>query len=129
MCFERLHLLPIFLSGMLLSISVSAQQPLSAVNLKLTPATCVALQQGRRCYATVDIQWQSTVSEELCLYAGPQKLHCWQPARVGHWRYEFAEYNSQQLQLMSGDEVKAQATITVNWVQKNPRVKRHWRLF
>jgi hypothetical protein len=126
---DRQLFLPLLLSIALVSSSAVAKQQINAVNFKLTPATCVALQQGRRCYATVEILWQSKVPQELCLHAGAQKLHCWQLVREGRWRYEFAEYYSQQLQLISSSGVVAQATISVNWVQKNPRVKRHWRLF
>lgn len=107
----------------------AADDATGGIKLALTPATCVALQQGRLCYATVHVRWQSATPQDLCLQAGTRKLYCWPTSREGQWRYEFAEYDSQQLQLVSPDGIQAQATISVNWVQKNPRVKRHWRLF
>lgn len=113
----------------LLSSPLAAAEATGGVRLALTPATCVALQQGRLCYATVHVRWQSATPQDLCLQAGTQKLYCWPTSREGQWRYEFAEYDSQQLQLVSPDGIQAQATISVNWVQMNPRVKRHWRLF
>ncbi len=114
----------------LLSSPVAAvAEETGGIKLALTPATCVALQQGRLCYATVHVRWQSATPQDLCLQAGTQKLYCWPTGREGQWRYEFAEYDGQQLQLVSPDGIQAQATISVNWVQKNPRVKRHWRLF
>jgi len=131
MCSDQRHRPTLFtlLCCALLSSPLAAADTTSGTKLALTPATCVALQQGRICYATVHVHWQSATPQNLCLQAGTQKLYCWPTALEGHWRYEFAEYNSQQLQLVSPDGIQAQATISVNWVQKNPRVKRHWRLF
>lgn len=131
MCSDRaLALFLILLCGVPASIAAAADQTHPApARLSLTPATCVALQQGRLCYATVHVHWQSATPQDFCLQAGTEKLHCWPTGREGRWRYEFAEYDSQQLQLVSPDGIQAQATISVNWVQKNPRVKRHWRLF
>lgn len=122
-------LLPLLVSNLLLSTNDVAEPRTKAVLLRLSPASCVVLQQGRRCYATVDIQWQSVAPEELCLHAGLQKLHCWQSSREGRLRYEFAEYDSQQLQMLSTTGIEAEAIIKVLWVNENPRVKRYWRLF
>lgn len=122
-------LLPLLVSNLLLSTNDVAEQRTKAVLLRLSPASCVVLQQGGRCYATVDIQWQSVAPEELCLHVGLQKLHCWQSSREGRLRYEFAEYDSQQLQMLSTTGIEAEAIIKVLWVNENPRVKRYWRLF
>lgn len=116
--------------ALLLSWSGAAHAtPADTTFLKLTPDRCVALQQGRLCYATIQIQWQSKQAQDLCLYAGSEKLQCWHASNNGQWRYEFVARDNQILQLISADGVQAEALVKVNWVQKNPKVKRHWRLF
>jgi hypothetical protein len=132
MCSDQRHrpaLFTLLCCALLSSPQSAADDATGGIKLALTPATCVALQQGRLCYATVYVRWQSATPQDLCLQAGTQKLYCWPTGREGQWRYEFAEYDGQQLQLVSPDGIQAQATISVNWVQKNSRVKRHWRLF
>lgn len=125
MCSERL-----LTFALLLSCSGAAHAAAAdTVSLKLTPDRCVALQQGRLCYATIQIQWQSTKVQDLCLYAASKKLQCWQASSTGQWRYEFVARDNQPLQLISANGVQAEAMVKVNWVQKNPKVKRHWRLF
>ncbi len=108
------------------STAVSAAEP---VRLKLTPDTCVALQQGRQCYATIQIDWHSQTELDLCLHAGSRKLQCWQASNSGRLRYEFVAADNERIQLVGTDGILAEATIKVNWVQKNTKVKRHWRLF
>lgn len=125
MCSERLLIFAFVLSCSGAAHAAAAD----TVSLKLTPDRCVALQQGRLCYATIQIQWQSNQAQDLCLYAGSEKLQCWQASTSGQWRYEFVARDNQPLQLISTDGVRAEAVVKVNWVQKNPKVKRHWRLF
>jgi hypothetical protein len=132
---ERLRLLmllPILLPMLLLGLSTSATAATPTtemIKFKLTPDTCVALQQGRLCYATINIQWQTDKPQDVCLHAGTEKLQCWQASSAGHLRYEFVATDSQPLQLINADGILAESVIKVNWVQKNPKVKRHWRLF
>lgn len=109
--------------------SCATEMTATAVQLKLTPDTCVALQQGRPCYATIQVQWRNQQPLPLCLYAGTEKLQCWAEGTSGQWRYEFVASDSQRLQLKHAEIVLAESMIKVNWVQKNPKVKRHWRLF
>jgi len=125
MCSERLLIFAFVLSCSGAAHAAAAD----TVSLKLTPDRCVALQQGRLCYATIQLQWQSNKAQDLCLYAGSEKLQCWQASTTGQWRYEFVASDNQTLQLISTDGVRAEAVVKVNWVQKNPKVKRHWRLF
>jgi hypothetical protein len=125
---ERLLLL-ILLQGLSTHAAAATAPTTAAVQFKLTPDTCVALQQGRLCYATINIQWQTSQPLDVCLHAGTEKLQCWQASSTGRLRYEFVATDSQQLQLIGADGVLAAAVVKVNWVQKNPKVKRHWRLF
>jgi hypothetical protein len=122
---ERYLLIACWL-GFCTAADATAAEP---VRLKLTPDTCVALQQGRQCYATIQIHWHSQTAQDLCLYAGPRKLQCWRASQSGQQRYEFVAAASEQIQLVGAEGVMAEAVIKVNWVQKNTKVKRHWRLF
>jgi hypothetical protein len=107
----------------------AAEKSSQSDTIKLTPDTCVALQQGRLCYATIRIKWQTDTAQDLCLHAGQEQLYCWQASREGQLDYEFVGQENVSLQLIGGNGVVAEAVIKVNWVQKNSKVKRHWRLF
>lgn len=114
----------------LLSFPLAADETNSPpISLKLTPETCVALQQGRLCYANVNISWQSNEPQDLCLKIGQQQLQCWQASRSGQLRYEFVGQETTEVQLVNAEGELVKALIKVNWVQKNPKIKRHWRLF
>lgn len=69
-----------------IATNAAAAEP---VRLKLTPDTCVALQQGRQCYATIQIDWHNQTAQDLCLQAGSRKLQCWRTSQSGRLRYEF----------------------------------------
>ncbi|WP_031567497.1 DUF3019 domain-containing protein [Rheinheimera texasensis] len=127
MCSERPLLIVCWVG--LLAVASTAASAAEPVRLKLTPDTCVALQQGRQCYATIQIDWHSQTALDLCLHAGSRKLQCWQASNSGRLRYEFVAADNERIQLVGTDGILAEATIKVNWVQKNTKVKRHWRLF
>ncbi len=129
MCSERNLLIACWLGLFAASFAAANATAAEPVRLKLTPDTCVALQQGRQCYATIQIDWHSQTAQDLCLHAGSRKLQCWQASHSGRQRYEFVAADNEHIQLIGADGVLAEAVIKVNWVQKNTKVKRHWRLF
>jgi hypothetical protein len=127
MCFKRFIFLVLAI-GFAAKAQAGAEQ--ASVNaLKLTPDTCVTLQQGRLCYAKITIQWQSTTPTNVCLKVNQIQLQCWQDSQRGQIHYEFVGSESMPVQLVTNDMVLAETVIKVNWVQKNPKIKRHWRLF
>lgn len=127
MCFKR----SIFLFsviGFVANARAGSEQEL-ANSIKLTPDTCVTLQQGRLCYAKITIQWQSITPANVCLKVNQIQLQCWQDSQRGQIHYEFVGSESMPVQLVTDEMVLAETVIKVNWVQKNPKIKRHWRLF
>lgn len=126
---ERMLLIACWLGLFAAAVAVTDAAAAEPVRLKLTPDTCVALQQGRQCYATIQIDWHSQTAQDLCLQAGSRKLQCWRASQSGRLRYEFVAAGNEHIRLVGADGVLAEAVIKVNWVQKNPKVKRHWRLF
>lgn len=127
MCFNRLIFL-FSVIGFVANARAGSEQEL-ANSIKLTPDTCVTLQQGRLCYAKITIQWQSITSANVCLKVNQIQLQCWQDSQRGQIHYEFVGSESMPVQLVTDEMVLAETVIKVNWVQKNPKIKRHWRLF
>lgn len=100
-----------------------------AVVLKITPDTCVSLQQGRTCYSKVTARWHSNQPLDLCLTIEDQVLQCWKQQQQGQHQFEFAATSTSVVRLLREQQPLAQARIEVNWVHKTSRAKRHWRLF
>lgn len=109
--------------------SVTFAADTMAVELNLTPDTCVSLQQGRTCYSKVKAQWQSTEPVDLCLVLEEKVLQCWTQQQQGQHQFEFAAASSAKVLLLHQQQPVAQAKIKVNWVHKASKTKRHWRLF
>jgi hypothetical protein len=127
MCFKHFIF---FILAIGFAANAQAGEEQASVNaLKLTPDTCVSLQQGRLCYAKITIQWQSSKPVNVCLKVNQIQLECWQQSQRGQIHYEFVGSESMPVQLVSENAVLADTVIKVNWVQKNPKIKRHWRLF
>lgn len=101
----------------------------TAVELKITPDTCVSLQQGRTCYSKVSAHWHSNQPLDLCLVIDDQVLQCWKQQQQGQHQFEFAAAATSVVRLLQDQQPLAQAHIKVNWVHKASKTKRHWRLF
>jgi hypothetical protein len=99
------------------------------IEFKVTPDTCVSLQQGRTCYSKITAQWQSAEPLDLCLALENQVLHCWTQQQQGQHQFEFAAASGSKVLLLQQQQPVAQAKIEVNWVHKASKTKRHWRLF
>ena len=103
----------------------------AAVELNITPDTCVSLQQGRTCYSKVTARWHSNQPLDLCLTIENQVLQCWTQQQQGQHQFEFAAAATSVVRLLHDQQQQplAQAQIKVNWVHKASKAKRHWRLF
>ncbi len=130
MCFNRLRLL-MLLTGLSCVPAAYAQQivPANGWRLQISPQHCVTLEEGRTCYATVNVQWQAPAPADVCLVLAGEPLQCWRNLPTGSWQFEFAAAQSQTLTLQVGTEIIASQQLTVSWVQKRRGTKRHWRLF
>lgn len=97
------------------------------------PGNCVALHQGRTCYATVAIQWQTPVKGDFCLYQKTTNkvLQCWQNSQGNQIQFEFESNVKREYQLIAKEtkRIIAETSVNVSWVHKATPKKRRWRLF
>ncbi len=97
------------------------------------PDTCVALREGRNCYAEVDITWHQQQIGNYCLRNAQSKhiMQCWLMQQKGLFRYQFDSAETVGFELISSDngKVVASTEIQLQWVYKNRQKKRRWRLF
>lgn len=108
-------------------------------SLKLTtvmsaqPARCITLNQGRTCFATVTLNWQTPQIGDYCVYTQTQKklIHCWKSSRQDSTIFEFESSENIHYQLVSSKskQVIAETAVEVSWVHKASPRKRRWRLF
>lgn len=129
MCFNRLLWLTLLVGACLSTVQAQQIAPVNGWRLQISPQHCVTLEEGRTCYATVNVQWQAPAPADVCLLLAGEPLQCWRHLPTGSWQFEFAAAQSQLLTLQVGTEVMASQQLTVSWVQKRQGTKRHWRLF
>lgn len=102
-------------------------------SLTAQPDQCVALRQGRDCFASVQLQWQAPIKQTVCLFKEGQekKIKCWEAHDHGNIIIEFESKESMnyQLRTLSNNKVIAQTQIKVSWFHKSSARKRRWRLF
>ena len=103
------------------------------VDFTALPEQCVTLREGRACFATVELQWQSVAKQSFCLYQEGKKkqLGCWQNNNNVQIKVEFESNKSvkYQLRTLSDDKVIAETQVEVSWQHKSTSSKRRWRLF
>ncbi|PKI13898.1 DUF3019 domain-containing protein [Colwellia sp. 12G3] len=127
---------------LLLLYSLFACQHVKANELKIIkaevaftalPEQCVTLRQGRDCFATVELAWQSPSKQSFCLYqeGKKQQLGCWQDNDNVQIKIEFESNKSikYQLRAVSDNKIIAETQVEVSWQHKNTTRKRRWRLF
>lgn len=114
-------------------VSVKAQeQPNEEASLVSLPDTCVALREGRNCYADVKVSWHQPKGN-YCLRDGHTKhiMQCWLMQQTGLFRYQFDSAETVNFELVNSNNGKVVDTteIQVQWVYQNRQKKRRWRLF
>ena len=132
-----------YLGLIFITFNVTAQQqtklentnaePLPKVELTVTPANCVALHQGRKCFAKVSLSWQVKTPGDFCIYQKVQNkvIQCWKNSRGSNTQFEFesSEKIEYQLVTVNRSEVLAETVVEVSWVHNATPRKRRWRLF
>jgi hypothetical protein len=107
--------------------------PQPQVQFSATPGNCIALHQGRKCFARVALFWQTSTSGNFCIYQKIQNkvIQCWKNSRGSTTQFEFESSEKLEYQLVSIDQnrVLAETVIEVSWVHKATARKRRWRLF
>ncbi|SEA23707.1 DUF3019 domain-containing protein [Alkalimonas amylolytica] len=120
-----------YFNGLLLGLSLLLFIPAKVKaepTFTASPTTCVTLQQGRDCHATVQFRWQLSQDSPVCLYLEQQQLHCWQQQQQVEFEYRFVETSSRSFYLKQGETILASHRLEVSWVQTSQR-SRHWRRF
>lgn len=104
--------------------------------LQAQPNKCVALNQGRECFAKMMINWRMENTSDYCLvikyFDGKRdELKCWQQKRFGQMAYEFQSVGDAQFLLTRSVDNKTVAStdIQISWLYKASARKRRWRLF
>jgi len=103
--------------------------------LQMTPKMCVALTQGRTCYAQATIVWSTSYTGDFCIVkqeseSTHKKIKCWTQSKGNSVNFEFKSSESLTYQIITNDnKTLAEATLNVSWVHENSPRKRRWRLF
>jgi len=121
----------------LYSFSITAQsKKLIQLGLHAQPNKCVALNQGRECFANILIKWQLENVNDYCLLVKHTdgkltELKCWQQTSRGQFSYEFQSTRGVQLLLNRSTDNQTVDTesIQVSWLYQANARKRRWRLF
>ena len=128
MYFRFFYCLLFSYSGSLLAAPVQIPAQLSAV-----PDTCVALREGRHCYADVVLSWQQVEVGNYCLRDATSKyiMQCWLKQRQGSFNYAFDSTQSISFELFDSNtsQVIDVSEVKLQWVYQNRQKKRRWRLF
>ncbi|BED88513.1 hypothetical protein PspMM1_09810 [Pseudoalteromonas sp. MM1] len=97
------------------------------------PDTCVALREGRNCYADVTLSWKQPIIGNYCLRDATSKyiMQCWLKQQQGVFEYTFDSQQSISFELFDSNTAQVIATteIKLQWVYQNRQKKRRWRLF
>lgn len=123
----------------ILGAKAALAQQNQAVEIEMIaqPNNCVALTQGRRCYAQVNVTWTATTQVNVCLVdvENQVNLQCWRSQNQGQFVYELASATDVKLGLQtkinetSRPALVANTTIKVSWLYEGNNRKRRWRLF
>lgn len=97
------------------------------------PDTCVALREGRNCYADVTLTWEQPNIGNYCLRDATSKyiMQCWLKQQQGVFEYTFDSKQSIAFELFDSNtaQVVATAEVKLHWVYQNRQKKRRWRVF
>lgn len=97
------------------------------------PDTCVALREGRNCYADIELNWQLNQVGNYCIRHSESKhiMQCWLKQSTGSMLYQFNNATSESFELINSDNGKviASAQVQLQWVYESRQKKRRWRLF
>ncbi|GAA62118.1 signal peptide [Pseudoalteromonas sp. BSi20652] len=103
------------------TFTVKAQEPPQA--LIAVPDTCVALREGRNCYADVSLTWEQPAIGNYCLRDATSKyiMQCWLKQQSGTFNYAFDSQQSISFELFDSNTSKiiSIAEVKLQWVYQN----------
>lgn len=134
--FKWILLLGLFVSALSSFTTFAQSRNTMQVGLHAQPNKCVALNQGRECFANVLIDWQLESVDDYCLLIKHldgklTELKCWEQTSRGQLSFEFQSTRDLQLLLTrsADNETVAAESIQVSWLYQASTRKRRWRLF
>ncbi|HWV16560.1 MAG TPA: DUF3019 domain-containing protein [Cellvibrio sp.] len=102
--------------------------------LQIKPARCIALHEGQVCYQTLNINWQTAVQGDYCVYLQDSKtaLMCWENSNGSQLKYDFESNSTKKFTLQNSrtGEIVAEFSLEVAWVYNaGSRRESRWRIF
>jgi len=105
----------------------------TAIQFNAQPANCVALTQGRKCFARIKFYWKVEQADNICLVRKDNNylIQCWKNINEVSTSIEFESDKKVVYQLIQQQtrQAIAETTVNVSWVHKSTPRKRRWRLF
>jgi hypothetical protein len=128
--------IPLVVVNFIASGILYAKVEVSDVNnkfLKIKPNNCVAISQGRDCFADLEISWQLSQPKNVCLFElGVERpIKCWSKKHKGSYSVSFVAKIDTEFLLVNAasGEVLINEVMSVTWVYRESRKKRRWRVF
>jgi len=105
----------------------------ASVQFSAKPSQCVALHEGRTCYAQITLSWQINDNGDYCVFEKSKKrlIACWQKGLINEAKFDFESNEKVEFILIKKGETQplAETFVDVSWVHKASPRKRRWRLF
>ncbi|MBQ4813237.1 hypothetical protein A7985_12980 [Pseudoalteromonas luteoviolacea] len=114
---------------LLFSAFVNAEQKTAPFMLK--PDQCVALEQGQSCFIDIEVQWQTELKGDFCLFVDDVKAQCWQSTQAGLWKNELEMKTDVAVSLKdSNHQMIYSGKVKYAWIYKKRKNKAvRWRMF
>lgn len=100
------------------------------------PTKCVALTQGRECFAQIVLTWKAAKDSDYCLVREMQDLRriplqCWEASASGKFVFDMQATQDVVILLLEkdGKEAIGRSVVQVSWLYQSNSRKRRWRLF
>lgn len=125
----------LFTSGIFLSVNLFAQEKnkMEASTLNLVPNKCIALRKGRKCFATIKVNWQTEITGRYCLrrVSDQLEINCWEAEKTGSFSYIFSSSIDEYLELINANDEQVIVTskVKVSWVYNSNKRRKRWRVF
>lgn len=110
--------------------------PSEQLALVSQPTKCVALTQGRECFAKIVLTWKTRNEGDYCVVREMQDsrripLQCWDSKSSGKFVFDMQATQDVVILLLekNAKEAIGRSEIQVSWLYQSNSRKRRWRLF
>lgn len=123
----------LFAGVLMCSSTLHAAPCAKAFCVTVEPTVCLMQQKGQKtCSLAFKIQWQSQLPLDVCVYAGPRQLQCWEQQREGTGQHELVldaplslEFRDAHQQLLAQQPL----TILSRQPERRRRLVAPWSVF